>query len=77
MASQAVLSPECLDVINVTGSVHPSWEPAAGAADYGETTMDWYTRTYPGTEWDYNTSFTTEGEHSLHSGIDLSIARPF
>jgi hypothetical protein len=77
MAYQAVLSPECLDVINSTGSVQPSWEPAAGAADYAETTMDWYTHTYSGTEWDYNISFTTEGEHSLHSSIDLSIVRPF
>jgi len=77
MAYQAVLSPECLDVINATGSVHPSWEPISAAADDGETTVDWYTGIHSGTAWDYNTSFTTEGEHSLHSYIDLSIAMPF
>jgi hypothetical protein len=70
MAYQAVLSPECLDTINVTGSVRPPWEPISGAADYAETTVEWHTGINSGTAWDYNTSFSTEGEHSLHSCID-------
>lgn len=77
MTYQALLSPECLDVINATGSVQPSWEPISGVADYGETTVDWYSGIYSGTSWDYNNSFTTEGKHSLHSCIDLSIDRLF
>jgi hypothetical protein len=70
MAYQAVLSPECLETINITGQVQPSWEPISGAADYGETTVEWYTGINSGTSWDSNTSFTTEGEQSLHSCID-------